>query len=163
MELGTDLARVGRMQETTATCDKIPTVDPAAKNVPAGCYKNIAIVLMNEGKLAEAIVPLQKATELNPQDALAWKLLGDALSSTVSTKSEDGKIVYVIPAGTIEAYQKYLHLEPRGPYAGQVQAALEEIARLTKRVSATEGKGRERKELRDSGARSLCRFSTGAG
>jgi hypothetical protein len=31
-------------------------------------------------------------------------------------------------------------LEPRGPYAGQVQAALEEIAWLTKRVSVTEGK-----------------------
>ena len=143
MELGTDLAQVGRIQEATATCGKIPTVDSTAKNVLAGCYKNIAIVLMGEGKLAEAIVPLQKATELNPQDALAWKLLGDALSSTVSTKSEDGKIVYVIPAGTIEAYQKYLHLEPRGPYARQVQAALEEIAQSTKRVSATEGKEKD--------------------
>jgi tetratricopeptide (TPR) repeat protein len=140
MELGTDLAQVGRMQEATAICDKILTVDPTAKNVSAGCYKNIAIVVVNAGKLAEAIVPLQKATELNPQDALAWKLLGDGLSSTVSMKSEDGKIVYVIPAGTIEAYQKYLRLEPRGPYTGQVQAALEEISRLAKRVSATEGK-----------------------
>jgi tetratricopeptide (TPR) repeat protein len=140
MELGTDLAQVGRMQEATAICDKILTVDPTAKNVSAGCYKNIAIVAVNAGKLAEAIVPLQKATELNPQDALAWKLLGDALSTTVSTKSVDGKIVYVIPTGTIEAYQKYLQLEPRGTYAGQVQAALEEISRLAKRVSATEGK-----------------------
>jgi tetratricopeptide (TPR) repeat protein len=111
IELGTDLARVGRMQEATATCDKIQTVEPAAKNALAACYKNIAIVLMNEGKL------------------------GDALSSTVGTKSEDSKIVYVIPAGTIEAYQKYLQLEPGGPYAGQVQATLEEFARLTKRVS----------------------------
>jgi hypothetical protein len=102
------------MQETTATCDKIPTVDPAAKNVPAGCYKNIAIVLMNEGKLAEAIVPLQKATELNPQDALAWKLLGDALSSTVSTKSEDGKIVYVIPAGDHRSVPEILALGAAG-------------------------------------------------
>jgi Flp pilus assembly protein TadD len=99
MELGTDLAQVGRIEEATATSDKIPTADPTAKNVPAGCYKNIAIGLMNQGKLAEAIRPLQKATELNPRDASAWKLLGDALSNTVTTKSEDGKIVYVIPAG----------------------------------------------------------------
>jgi predicted Zn-dependent protease len=99
MELGTDLAQVGRMQEATATCGKIPTVDPTAKNVPAGCYKNIAIVLMNEGKLAGAIVPLQKSTELTPQDALAWKLLGDALSSTVSTKSEDGRSFTSSPRG----------------------------------------------------------------
>ena len=140
MELGTDLAQVGRMQEAIATCDKIPTVDATAKNVPAGCYKNIAVVLMNQGRFAEAIAPLQKATQLNPQDASAWKLLGDALSSTVSTKSEDGRIVYVIPAGAIEAYQRYLQLEPKGPYAVQVQAALEELARLSKRVSPTEGK-----------------------
>ena len=135
MELGTDLAQVGRMQEATATCGKIPTVDTTAQKVPAGCYKNIGIVLMNDGKLAEAIAKLQKATELNPQDASAWKLLGDALSNTVTMKSKDGKIVYVIPAGTIEAYQKYLQLEPNGPYVGQVQSALEGFARLTKRVS----------------------------
>ncbi len=140
MELGTDLAQVGRMREATATCDKIPAVDVNAKNLPAGCYKNIAIVLMNEGKLAEAIAPLHKATELNPQDALAWKLLGDALSSTVTPKSEDGKVTYVIPAGTIEAYQKYLQLEPSGPYVGQVQAALDGFAKLTKVPTETKEK-----------------------
>ncbi len=135
MELGTDLAQVGRLQEATATCDKIPIVDLTAKMVASGCYKNIAIVLTNQGRLAEAIAPLEKSTELNPQDALAWKLLGDALSSTVTTKSEDGKITYVIPAGTIEAYEKYLQLEPNGPYARQVHSALDELVRLGKGVS----------------------------
>jgi tetratricopeptide (TPR) repeat protein len=140
MELGTDLAQVGRMQEATASCDKISIVDPTAKKVPASCHKNIAIVLVNEGKLAEAIAPLQKVTQLNPQDALAWKLLGDALSSTVTTKSENGKFIYVIPAGTTEAYEEYLQLDPSGAYVRQVHAALEEIARLAKRASTTEGK-----------------------
>jgi tetratricopeptide (TPR) repeat protein len=135
MELGTDFAQVGKMPEATATCDKILTVDPAANNMQAGCYKNVAIVLTNKGKLADAIAPLQKATQLNPQDALAWKLLGDALTNTITTKSEAGKMIYVIPAGTVEAYQKYLQLEPNGPYAGQVQAALEGLAKLTKGVS----------------------------
>jgi tetratricopeptide (TPR) repeat protein len=137
MELGTDFAQVGKMPEATATCDKILTVDPAANNMQAGCYKNVAIVLTNKGKLADAIAPLQKATQLNPQDALAWKLLGDALTNTITTKSEAGKMIYVIPAGTVEAYQKYLQLEPNGPYAGQVQAALEGLAKLTKGVSTT--------------------------
>jgi tetratricopeptide (TPR) repeat protein len=132
MELGTDFAQVGKMPEATATCDKILVADPQAKNMQAGCYKNVAIVLTNNGKLADAIVPLQKATQLNPQDALAWKLLGDALTNTITSKSEGGKIVYVVPSGTIEAYQKYLQLEPSGSYAGQVQAALEGLAKLTK-------------------------------
>jgi tetratricopeptide (TPR) repeat protein len=135
MELGTDFAQVGKMPEAAAACDKILTVDPAAKNSRAGCYKNIAIVLTNNGKPADAIAPLEKATQLNPQDALAWKLLGDALTNNITTKSEGGKMVYVIPAGTVEAYQRYLQLEPNGAYAEQVKAALEGFAKLTKGVS----------------------------
>jgi tetratricopeptide (TPR) repeat protein len=132
MELGTDLAQVGKVPEATAACDKVLTVDPAAKNMQSGCYKNVAIVLTNKGDLADAITPLQKATQLNPQDALAWKLLGDALTNTITSKSEDGKMVYLIHPGTIEAYQRYLQLEPNGPYAGQVQAAVEGLTKLTK-------------------------------
>lgn len=135
MELGTDFAQVGKMPEATAACEKILAADPQAKNMQAGCYRNIAVVLTNKGKLADAIAPLQKATQLNSQDALGWKLLGDALTNTITTKSEGGKMVYVIPAGTIEAYQRYLQLEPSGVYAGQVQAAVEGLAKLTKGVS----------------------------
>jgi len=134
-ELATDLAQVGKTQEAEATCDKIPTVDATAKGLQAGCYKNIAIVLTNEGKVAETVGPLKKATQLNPQDALSWKLLGDALSNTITTKSERGEIVYVVPPGTVEAYQKYLQLQPNGSYAGQVKDALEALAQLAKHVS----------------------------
>ena len=140
MELGTDQAQVGRMQEAAAACDKVLTVDPAAKNMLAGCYKNIAIVLTNKGNLADAITPLQKATQINSQDALAWKLLGDALTNTIISKSEGGKVVYVIPPGTIEAYERYLQLEPNGPYAGEVQAAVEGLTRLTKVPTKTKEK-----------------------
>jgi len=139
MELGTDFAQVGKMPEATATCDKILTVDPTARNMQAGCYKNVAIVLTNKGKLADALTPLQKATQLNPQDALAWKLLGDAFSSTIASKSEEGKTVYVVPSGTIEAYEKYLQLQPNGPYAEQVKIALDALAQLTKRSSTPMG------------------------
>lgn len=140
MELGTDFAQVGKMPEASATCDKILAADPQAKNLQAGCYKNVAIVLTNNGKLADAIAPLQKATQLNSQDALAWKLLGDALTNTITSKSEGGKTVYVVPSGAVEAYQKYLQLEPSGPYAGQVQAAVEGLARLTKAATETKEK-----------------------
>ena len=140
MELGTDFAQVGKMPEATATCDKILAADSQAKNMQAGCYKNVAIVLTNNGKLADAVAPLQKATQLNPQDALTWKLLGDALTSAIISKSEGGKMVYVIPPGTIEAYQRYLELESSGPYAGQVQAAMEGLARLAKAPMETKKK-----------------------
>lgn len=137
MQLGTDLAEVGRIPEATATCDKIPPVDPAAAELQGGCYRNIAVVLMNHGTPADALAPLQKTTQINPKDALAWKLLGDALSNSITTKEENGKMVYVIPSGTIEAYQKYLQLEPDGPYAGQVKSELDGFAQLAKGASTS--------------------------
>jgi tetratricopeptide (TPR) repeat protein len=140
MELGTDLAQVGKMPEAIAACDRLLTVDSTAKNMQAGCYKNVAIVLTNKGKLLDAIAPLQKVTLLNPQDSLAWKLLGDSLLSTITSRSEDGKIVYVIPPGTVEAYQRYLQLDPNGPYAGQVKSVLEGLAQFTKPPTETKEK-----------------------
>src|SRR5215467_12549272 len=103
MELGTDFAQVGRMAEATEACDKILTVEPAAKGMQAGCYTNVGIVLTNDGKLVDAIVPLEKATQLDPQNALAWKLLGDGLTHTATSKSDGGRVVYVISPRTIEA------------------------------------------------------------
>src|ERR1700719_418455 len=41
MELGTDLAQVGKMSEAIAACDRLLTVDSTAKNMQAGCYKNV--------------------------------------------------------------------------------------------------------------------------
>ena len=140
MELGTDLAQVGKMSEAIAACDRLLTVDSTAKNMQAGCYKNVAIVLTNKGKLLDSIAPLQKVTLLNPQDSLAWKLLGDSLLSAITSKSQDGKIVYLIPPGTVEAYQRYLQLDPNGPYAGQVKSVLEGLAQFTKPPTETKEK-----------------------
>ena len=49
-------------------------------------------------------------------------------------------MVYIIHPGTIEAYQRYLQLEPNGPYAGQVQAAVEGLTKLTKAPTETKEK-----------------------
>ena len=138
MELSADLAQLEQLPEATATCNKILSVQPPAKDIQAGCYKNIAIVLTNRARLSDAIPPLEKATQLNPQDAFAWKLLGDALMNSISSKSQNGQIVYVVPPGTVHAYEKYLQFEPNGPYAGQVRAALEGLAKLEPHTSPTE-------------------------
>jgi tetratricopeptide (TPR) repeat protein len=132
MQLGTDLAEVGKVPDASATCDKIVAADPATVEVKDACYRNIAVVLMNQGKPADAVGPLQSAAQVNPNDALAWKLLGDALSNGITTRQEGAKLVYIIPAGTVEAYQKYLQLQPNGVYAGQVKATLDGFAQLAK-------------------------------
>lgn len=132
MQLGTDLAEVGKLPEANAACDKIVIADPSSAEVKGACYRNIAVVLMNHGKPSAAVGPLQQTTEINANDAFAWKLLGDALSSGITTQQEQGKVIYVIPPGTLEAYQKYLQLAPNGPYASQVKSTLDGFAQLTK-------------------------------
>lgn len=132
MALGTDFAELGKLQDAQAACDKVSAATPTATNIQASCYKNIGIVLSNRGKLGDATPPLQKATQLNPNDALAWKLLGDSLSNGITTRQENGKLVYIIPPGTIEAYQKCLQLEPTGPFASQVKAVLDGFSQLPK-------------------------------
>jgi tetratricopeptide (TPR) repeat protein len=137
LQLGTDFAEVGTVQEATTMCDQVRNARPTATDLEAACYKNIAIVLTNRGKLAEATAPLEKTTQLNPSDALAWKLLGDALSNAITTRQENGRIIYVVPPGTLAAYQKYLQLQPNGPYAAQVQAVLKGFEQLTKDASTS--------------------------
>ncbi len=66
MELGNLEALVERWQATVPVLDKLLAAEPANKRyqqVKAMLQSNIAIVLRDMGKLAEAIAPLQAATE----------------------------------------------------------------------------------------------------
>lgn len=131
MQLGTDLARVGKVPEASAACDKAATLDPTSKTIGESCYKNMGVVLSNSGKMKDATEPLQKATQMDPKDADAWYLLGNALTNQVDAKKEGGKDVYIIPPGTLEAYQKYLELQPNGPHAADAKASLDSLKQLS--------------------------------
>ena len=91
----------------------------------------MGIVLSNKGDLKDAIPPFQKAAQASPKDAQAWFLLGNAYTGTIDTKQEGDKLVYLIPPGTAEAYQKAIEADPNGPYAPQAKAALDNIDQLS--------------------------------
>ncbi|HEY4950874.1 MAG TPA: carboxypeptidase regulatory-like domain-containing protein [Candidatus Acidoferrales bacterium] len=112
--LATNLANVGasstdpkdaeaKFADASAACDKAIALDPAAG---ATCWKNLGIVLSNKGRMKEAVVPLQKASQADPKDQMTWYMLGSALTATIDTKQEGEKMTYIIPPGTAEAYQK---------------------------------------------------------
>ena len=135
VSLSTALARNGadkndaqKIADAGAACDKATALDPTTANT---CWKNVGIVLSNKGDLKDAIVPFQKATQANPKDAQAYFLLGSAYTGTIDTKQEGDKVVYLIPPGTSEAYQKCIDVDPNGPYAPQAKAALDNIAQLS--------------------------------
>jgi tetratricopeptide (TPR) repeat protein len=129
-QLGTELANTGKIPEASAACDKGATLDPTGPGSAENCYRNIGIVLSNQNKMKDAVAPLQKATQMNPKDAEAWFLLGSALTNTIETKQEGAKMIYIIPPGTAEAYQKYLELEPNGPNAADAKGSLEALQQM---------------------------------
>jgi tetratricopeptide (TPR) repeat protein len=139
VSLSTALAKAGaaekdpaatsqKVADAGAACDKATALDPTTAGT---CWKNIGIVLNNKGDLKDAVMPFQKATQANPKDAQSWFLLGSAYTGMIDTKQEGDKVVYIIPPGTSEAYQKCIDADASGPYAPQAKAALDNIAQLS--------------------------------
>ena len=110
-----------------ASCQKAAALDPTTS---AKCWKNIGIILSNKGDLKNAIQPLQKATEADPKDAQSWFLLGSAYTGTIESKQEGDKMIYIIPTGTADAYQKCIAADPNGPYAAQAKTMLDSLVAM---------------------------------
>ena len=150
VSLATALAKAGsatndqqKITDAGAACDKASGLDPTTADT---CWKNVGIVLNNKGDLKDAIAPFQKATQANPKDAQAWFLLGSAFTGTIDTKQEGDKVVYIIPPGTAEAYQKCIDVDPNGPYAPQAKAALDNISQLSGGVQTQIGTDSKKKK-----------------
>jgi tetratricopeptide (TPR) repeat protein len=134
-------AVAAKLAEAGANCDKMSAIDPSGT---ARCWKNVGIILSNKGKLPEAVEPLQKAAQSDPKDAQTWFLLGGALSSKIDSKQEGDKLIYVIPPGTGDAYQKSIDAAPNGPYAPQAKAALEQLAAISGGEDTSIGKRKKK-------------------
>ncbi|MFY9689948.1 MAG: carboxypeptidase regulatory-like domain-containing protein [Candidatus Acidiferrales bacterium] len=117
-----------KVTEAGADCDKAGALDPT---LTARCWKNIGIVLSNKNQLADAVLPLQKATAADAKDAQAWFLLGGALTSEITSKQEGNKLTYTFPPGLTDAYQHCIDADPNGPYAAQAKATLDGLNQLT--------------------------------
>jgi tetratricopeptide (TPR) repeat protein len=121
-------ARTNKNAEAMATCGNIPAATHAAN--AATCYRNLGIVFYNTSKFAEAVEPLQKATELDPKNPQAWYVLGASLVPLADFKDEKGKLVMTPKPGTIEAYQKAIELDPNGPYGAQAKEGLAQLQQM---------------------------------
>ena len=133
----TDLAKAGKFDDAPAACDKAVAADPTQAPI---CYKNLGIVLSNAEEIQGSIAYLQKATTADPKDAQGWYLLGNALAATIDSKQEGEKMIYIIPPGTKEAYQKCIDANPSGPYAAQAKESLAGLEGLDQGVDTTVGK-----------------------
>jgi tetratricopeptide (TPR) repeat protein len=97
---------------------------------------NEGAVLTNAGKGDEAIVAFNKVIATDPTKAAAYYWKGVNLIAK-ETVGKDGKVV--APDGTAEAFQKYLELDPTGPYAEGAKGMLASIG-----VTAETGYGKKK-------------------
>ncbi len=99
--------------------------DHAAKAEPtrAGVYfLNEAIVLYKASKTDDAALAADKAIAADPTKADAYYIKGQSLIQKVTVDPKTQKPV--APPGCMDAYQKYLELEPDGPHATEVKEIL---------------------------------------
>ena len=115
------LVKMKKIPEAQAELTKAAQLDPASAGK---YYYNLGAVLVNTGQLDPAGEAFKKAIEASPNYAPAQYQYGIYLISKATT-TPDGKIVP--PPGTKEAFQKYLELEPNGPYAESAKGMISSI------------------------------------
>jgi tetratricopeptide (TPR) repeat protein len=125
--LGNTLARLGRIEDASAAYQKAATLDSANA---AMYWLNYGIVLYQSNRMADAVEPLKKTTELNPRNPDGWYLLGAALVAAMEYEQQGDQIKAKILPGTVEAYEKYLDLAPNGRFAAEARSSLEMLAAL---------------------------------
>jgi len=119
--LGSLYADMGKVTEAQAEFQKAAELNPTGAST---YYYNLGVIFVNKGKMDEAAGALKKSTDLDPANANAWYWYGMALMGKAEFKP-DGSMV---PApGTVEAFQTYLKLDPKGVWATAAQASLDQL------------------------------------
>lgn len=124
--------------------DAIAAYNQAAQMVPenaATYYFNEGAVLTNAGKVDDAIAAFDKVIAADPKKALAYYWKGINLIGKATLK--DNKMV--APDGTVEAFQKYIELEPNGP---MVQTAKDMLASIGATVETGYGTTTKKKPVK---------------
>ena len=104
--------------------------------------------MINTGNVDGAIQAFTKAIDVNVNFANAYYQLGMALVGKAKTLPNGT----VIPAaGTIEAFQKYVELEPNGPFVAGAQGMLSGLtASVETQYEDTSKKKRKRRRKKAS-------------
>src|ERR1039458_48514 len=114
-------SKAHKIDESMANYSKAAQLDPAHS---ATYLFNEGAVLTNAGRADDAIAVWDKVIAADPTKAAAYYQKGVNLIGK-ETIGPDGKAI--APPGTAEAFQKYLDLDPTGPFAEGAKAMLASI------------------------------------
>jgi tetratricopeptide (TPR) repeat protein len=118
--LGEIYARTNKVDQANAAYDAAVKADPTKA---AFYYKNEAVIYSQVGNTDAQQAAADKAIQANPNDPIPYYLKGQSLIAKASVDPKTQRIV--LPPGCGEAYQKYLELDPNGPYSADVKGILD--------------------------------------
>lgn len=109
---GLALAKAKKYPEAEAELKKAAELDPATAFQR---FYNLGALLTNNGQSEAASKAFKAAIDAapdNPKNAESYYQYGLAMAGQATTDPKTGK--FIAPAGTIEAFEKYLQLDPNG-------------------------------------------------
>jgi tetratricopeptide (TPR) repeat protein len=115
-------SKVGRVDDAVKAYTQAAQLDPANSGT---YYYNMGAVLTNAGRTDEALAAFDKTIAADPNKAEAYYQKGVALIAKATTDPKTGKVTAA--PGTQEALNKYLELQPTGPYAEGAKGMLQYI------------------------------------
>jgi tetratricopeptide (TPR) repeat protein len=120
--LGEVLALQGKIPEAQAAYDAAAAADPKSA---AMHYSNETIIMSRIGQPDATVAAADKAIAADPNRPIPYYLKGQALINKATVDPKTQKIV--APPGCAEAYQKYLELDPTGPFSADAKSVLAEM------------------------------------
>jgi tetratricopeptide (TPR) repeat protein len=132
--LGDVAARAGKLDDAVKAYSQAAQINPEGA---AGYYYNAGAVLTNAGKVDDAIAAFDKCIAADPNKADAYYQKGVNMIGKATLQGDK----MVAPPGTAEAFQKYLELQPTGPYADVAKQMLTSIGASVETGFGTKKKG----------------------
>lgn len=119
--LGQAYAKTGKIPEAVDAYNKEVEQDPTHASQ---AYYNEGAVLTNSGKTDDANAAFTKSIQADPNHADSYyqRAINSLQKATID---KAGKMVP--PAGTVDDFNKYLELQPEGPYAEGAKQMLETL------------------------------------
>ena len=118
--LGEAAGKAGKADDAVKAYTQAAQVNPEGA---AGYYYNVGAVYTNAGRVDDAIAAFDKCIAADPTRADAYYQKGVNMIGKATLQGDK----MVAPPGTSEAFQKYLELQPTGPYADIAKQMLSSI------------------------------------
>ncbi|WP_263377913.1 carboxypeptidase regulatory-like domain-containing protein [Granulicella paludicola] len=118
-QMGTALARSGKIDDATAAFEGAAKADPTKAGM---YYKNEAVVAFNSNQNDAALAAADKAIAADPNGPDPYWIKGQVLIAKSTFDQKTQKLT--APPGCVEAYQKFLELAPNDPKAPGVKEVL---------------------------------------